>query len=180
MPCPLIVFLLHYLMFQTWSVTLHTQWNPNPVGPSDMTDENCFGPAENISFPDRMSGNVFSDNELKKCPKRFNIKNTISQIVFSCGFIFDSREQTFGTIFLLPYVHDKLYCMKSPMFKTRKWIGFLFATSYMSWALQRPRQVTFGLMFWVTGSSYLTVNSSLALDVFQIEIRGGGCPREAS
>ena len=32
----------------------------------------------------------------------------------------------------------------------------------------------------VTGSSYLTVNSSLALDVFQIEIRGGGCPREAS
>ena len=130
------------------------QWNPNPVGPSDMTDENCFGPAENISFPDRMSGNVFSDNELKKCPKRFNIKNTISQIVFSCGIIFDSREQTFGTIFLLPYVHDKLYCMKSPMFKTRKWIGFLFATSYMSWALQRPRQVTFGLMFWVTGSSY--------------------------
>ena len=108
------------------------QWNPNPVGPSDMTDENLFGPAENISFPDRMSGNVFSDNELKKCPKRFNIKNTISQIVFSCGFIFDSREQTFGTIFLLPYVHDKLYCMKSPMFKTLKWIGFLFATSYMS------------------------------------------------
>ena len=41
------------------------QWNPNPVGPSDMTDENRFGPAENISFPDRMSGNVFSD-ELKK------------------------------------------------------------------------------------------------------------------
>ena len=117
------------------------QWNPNPVGPSDMTDENRFGPAENISFPDRMSGNVFSDNELKKCPKRFNIKNTISQIVFSCGFIFDSREQTFGTIFLLPYVHDKLYCMKSPMFKTLKWISFLFATSYMSWALQRPRQV---------------------------------------
>ena len=156
------------------------QWNPNPVGPSDMTDENCCGPAENISFPDRMSGNVFSDNELKKCPKRFIIKNTISQIVFSCGFIFDSRELTFGTIFLLPYVHDKLYCMKSPMFKTLKWIGFLFATSYMSWALQRPRQVTFGLMFWVTGSSYLTVNSSLALDVhiFQIEIRGGGCPRE--
>ena len=35
-------------------------------------------------------------------------------------------------------------------------------------------------MFWVTGSSYLTVNSSLALDVFQIEMRGGGCPREAS
>ena len=134
-----------------------------------MTDENRFGPAENISFPDRMSGNVFSDNELKKCTKRFNIKNTISQIVFSCGFIFNSREQTFGTIFLLPYVHDKLYCMKSPMFKTLKWIGFLFATSYMSWALQRPRQVTFGLMFWVTGSSYLTVNSSLALDVFQIE-----------
>ena len=93
---------------------------PKPVGPSDMTDENRFGPAENISFPDRMSGNVFSDNELKKCPKRFNIKNTISQIVFSCGFIFDSREQTFGTIFLLPYVHDKLYCMKSPMFKTLK------------------------------------------------------------
>ena len=92
----------------------------NTVGYPHMTDENCFGPAENISFPDRMSGNVFSDNELKKCPKRFNIKNTISQIVFSCGFIFDSREQTFGTIFLLPYVHDRLYCMKSPMFKTRK------------------------------------------------------------
>ena len=107
------------------------QWNPNPVGPSDMTDENRFGPAENISFPDRMSGNVFSDNELKKCPKRFNIKNTISQIVFSCGFIFDSREQTFGTIFLLPYVHDKLYGMKSPMFKTLKWIGFLFATLHV-------------------------------------------------
>ena len=118
------------------------QWNPNPVGPSDMTDENCFGPAENISFPDRMSGNVFSDNELKKCPKRFNIKNTISQIVFSCGFIFDSREQTFGTIFLLPYVHDRLYCMKSPMFKTRKWIGFLFATSYMGVWSKRPKSET--------------------------------------
>ena len=93
--------------------------------------------------------------------------------MFSFGFIFDSREQTFGTIFLLPYVHDKLYCMKSPMFKTLKWIGFLFATSYMSWALQRPRQVTFGfLMFRVTGSSYLTVNSSLALDVWK------GWPRQ--
>ena len=66
--------------------------------------------------------------------------------MFSFGFIFDSREQTFGTIFLLPYVHDKLYCMKSPMFKTLKWIGFLFAMSYMSWALQRPRQVTFGFL----------------------------------
>ena len=46
-----------------------SQWNPNPVGPSDMTDENRFGPVENISFPDRMSGNVFSDNKLKKMPE---------------------------------------------------------------------------------------------------------------
>ena len=151
------------------------QWNPNPVGPSDMTDENRFGPAENISFPDRMSGNVFSDNELKKNARNASTLKIQSakfgQIVFSCGFIFDSREQTFGTIFLLPYVHDKLYCMKSPMFKTLKRIGLLFATStsYMSWALQRPRQVTFGLMFWVTGSSYLIVNSLLAWDVFQID-----------
>ena len=173
----IVILIFDFLRDLQSSRNSSLQWNPNPVGPSDMTDENRFGPAENISFPDRMSGNVFSDNVLKKCPKRFNIKNTISQIVFSCGFIFDSREQTFGTIFLLPYVHDKkLYCMKSPMFKTLKWIGFLFATNYMSWALQRPRQVTFGLMFWVTGSSYLTVNSSLALDVFQIEIRRGGCP----
>ena len=91
-----------------------------------MTDENRFGPAENISFPDRISGNVFSDNELKhkkRMPEtlqhqKYNQPNRV-QLRFHT-VIFYSREQTFGTISFLPYVHDRLYCMKSPMFKTLK------------------------------------------------------------
>ena len=93
------------------------QWNPNPVGPSDMTDENCFGPAENISFPDRMSGNVFSDNELKNARNASTLKIQSAKscsvaVSFSIPGNKPSEQSSFYLMYMIDSIVWRVRCLK--------------------------------------------------------------------